>query len=64
MKGYARRCDNPDFYFQQNQNPRDTVPSFQRYGDPYANPNRNTFDFRDTGYIKRSIEYDPVTKQY
>ncbi|TMI74209.1 MAG: cell surface protein SprA [Bacteroidetes bacterium] len=64
MKGYARRCDNPDFYFQQNQNPRDTVPSFQRYGDPYANPNRNTFDFRDTGYIKRSIEYDPATKQY
>jgi cell surface protein SprA len=35
-----------------------------RYGDPYSSPNRNTFDFRDTGFIKRTIEYDPKTKQY
>jgi cell surface protein SprA len=35
-----------------------------RYGDPYTYPNRNTFDFRDTGYLKRNIEYDPKTRQY
>ncbi len=35
-----------------------------RYGDPYSYPNRNTFDFRDTAYLKRTIEYDPKTKQY
>ena len=35
-----------------------------RYADPYSSPNRNTFDFRDTGFIKRTIEYDPKTKQY
>ncbi len=39
-------------------------PIYDRYGDPYSNPNRNTFDFRDTGFIKRTIEYDPKTKQY
>ena len=35
-----------------------------RRGDPYTYPNRNTFDFRDTAWLKRNIEYDPVTKQY
>jgi|CXWL01.1.fsa_nt_gi cell surface protein SprA len=39
-------------------------PLQDRYGDPYTYPNRNTFDFRDTGFIKRTIEYDPQTKQY
>jgi len=39
-------------------------PINDRRGDPYNYPSRNGFDFRDTGYIKRSIEYDPVTKQY
>jgi cell surface protein SprA len=39
-------------------------PLSDRRGDPYTYPNKNSFDFRDTGYIKRSIEYDPVTKQY
>lgn len=39
-------------------------PVTDRYGDPYSNPNRNTFDFRDTAFIKRTIEYDPKTKQY
>jgi len=44
---------------------RDTIlyPLQERYGDPYSN-RRNGFDFRDTGYIKRTIEYDPKTKQY
>ena len=39
-------------------------PIRDRYGDPYSNPSRNTFDFRDTAFIKRTIEYDPKTKQY
>jgi len=39
-------------------------PLRDRYGDPYSSPNRNTFDLRDTGFIKRTIEYVPKTKQY
>ncbi len=39
-------------------------PLIDRRGDPYSNPNRNSFDLRDTGFIKRTIEYDPRTKQY
>ncbi|MBK8952429.1 MAG: hypothetical protein IPM85_09230 [Chitinophagaceae bacterium] len=39
-------------------------PIRDRYGDPYSNPSRNGFDFRDTAFIKRTVEYDPKTKQY
>lgn len=39
-------------------------PLHDRYGDPYTYPNRNPFDLKDTAFIKRSIEYDPATKQY
>src|SRR5690349_12768661 len=39
-------------------------PIHDRYGDPYSSPNRNTFDLKDTAYNKRTIEYDPKTKQY
>ncbi len=35
-----------------------------RYGDPYTYPNRNPWLLQDTSFIKRNIEYDPVTKQY
>src|SRR6476620_11245941 len=41
-----------------------THPLQDRHGDPYTYPNRNSFDLKDTGFIKRTIEYDPVTKQY
>jgi cell surface protein SprA len=46
--------------------PADTIryPLSDRYGDPYTYPARNTFNFQDTNFIKRNIEYDPVTKQY
>ncbi|HEY5772335.1 MAG TPA: cell surface protein SprA, partial [Chitinophagaceae bacterium] len=46
--------------------PGDTIRPTQpdRYGDPYNYPNRNPFFLKDTGFIKRNIEYDPVTKQY
>ncbi|HWI91912.1 MAG TPA: cell surface protein SprA [Flavisolibacter sp.] len=47
------------------QNKDTTVRPLQdRYSDPYTYPNRSTFDLKDTGFIKRNIEYDPVTKQY
>ncbi len=39
-------------------------PLYDRYGDPYSNPSYNNFDLMDTSFIKRSIEYDPKTKQY
>lgn len=39
-------------------------PLQDRYGDPYTNRNNNYFDLSDTAFIKRRIEYDPVTKQY
>ncbi|HMU45751.1 MAG TPA: cell surface protein SprA [Chitinophagaceae bacterium] len=49
-----------------SQTPGDTTrfPLHDRYGDPYSNPNNNGFDLRDTGFIKRTIEYDPKTRQY
>ena len=39
-------------------------PLQDRRGDPYTYPNRNTFDLKDTSFVKRNVEYDPVTKQY
>ena len=49
------------FYF-----PADTIRPTDpyRYGDPYNYPNRNPFSLKDTAFVKRTIEYDPVTKQY
>jgi cell surface protein SprA len=44
----------------------DTVPYpiRDRRGDPYTYPGRNPFDLKDTGFVRRNIEYDPATKQY
>jgi cell surface protein SprA len=55
-----------DFQAGQQQPTPDTIryPLKDRYGDPYSNPNRNTFDLRDTAFIKRNVEYDPLTGQY
>ena len=39
-------------------------PISDRRGDPFTYPSNNPFDFSDSGYIKRDIEYDPVSKQY
>ncbi|HYM92527.1 MAG TPA: cell surface protein SprA, partial [Chitinophagaceae bacterium] len=39
-------------------------PLEDRRGDYYSYPNRNPFDFQDTSFIKRNVEYDPKTKQY
>lgn len=47
------------------QNKADTLHPLQdRHGDPYTYPNRNSFDFQDSNFVKRTIEYDPITKQY
>ncbi|MBL7748636.1 MAG: cell surface protein SprA, partial [Chitinophagaceae bacterium] len=56
---------NPDHTDKYDFTPdTNRYPLRDRYGDPYSSPNRNTFDLRDTGFIKRTIEYDPKTKQY
>lgn len=55
------------FHFNPGKNnATDTTrfPLYDRYGDPYTYPDYNTFNLRDTSFIKRTIEYDPKTKQY
>ncbi|WP_018613641.1 cell surface protein SprA [Segetibacter koreensis] len=39
-------------------------PITDRIGDPFTYNSNNPFDFSDTSYIKRDIQYDPKTKQY
>lgn len=39
-------------------------PIKDRRGDPYTYGNRHAFDLSDTSFIKRNIEYDPVSRQY
>lgn len=39
-------------------------PLQDRRGDPFTWKNRNPFDLKDTSYLKRTIQYDPQTKQY
>lgn len=51
-------------YFQQQPPDSLRFPIHDRYGDSYTYPNRNTMDFRDTSYLKKTIEYDPKTRQY
>ena len=52
-----------DFFQRADTTPKpDTsrYPISDRRGDPYTFPNRNSFDLKDTSYIKRNIVYDPV----
>lgn len=49
------------FFFVADTN-RYPVPD--RYGDPFSYPSRNPFGLKDTAFIRRTIEYDPETKQY
>jgi cell surface protein SprA len=60
-KGFYKPEINDRDRFKADTN---RYPLTDRRGDPYSYPNRNTFDLRDTSYIKRNIEYDPKTKQY
>ncbi|HZH67216.1 MAG TPA: cell surface protein SprA, partial [Flavisolibacter sp.] len=54
--------------YAQNPSPQNTdtakYPLTDRRGDPYSNPSRNPFNLSDTSFIKRTVEYDPKTKQY
>ncbi|MFC0771837.1 T9SS outer membrane translocon Sov/SprA [Terrimonas alba] len=61
----ARYFQNPVSNVQDTSR-KDTLryPLTDRYGDPYTNPNRNTFDLKDTAFIKRNVEYDPLTGEY
>ena len=54
----ARYFQNP-ISNTQDTSRKDTLryPLTDRYGDPYTNPNRNTFDLKDTAFIKRNVEY-------
>ena len=50
----------------QSAGSRDTTryPIQDRQGDPFTYRSNNPFDFSDTSYIKRDVEYDPATKRY
>jgi cell surface protein SprA len=39
-------------------------PIQDRRGDPFSSGRTNPFDIRDSAYVKRTVEYDPKTKQY
>ena len=39
-------------------------PLKDRRSDGIAEPNRNPFDLKDPANLKRTVEYDPVTRQY
>ena len=39
-------------------------PIKDRRSDPFNNYNNNPFDLKDTGYVKRSVDYDPKTGMY
>ncbi len=39
-------------------------PLRDRQGDPYSYRGPHSLDFRDTSFLKKTVEYDPVTKQY
>ncbi|HEV7622173.1 MAG TPA: cell surface protein SprA, partial [Flavisolibacter sp.] len=60
-------------YISYKANRADTVvnpvdsshyPLTDRPGDPFTYRNRNSFDLKDTAFVKRSIQFDPKTNQY
>ena len=57
---------SPYPWLDHTYSPGDTIrpTTTDRYGDPYTYPNRDPFYLKDTAFIKRNIEYDPITKQY
>jgi cell surface protein SprA len=61
LSAFANRAEAR--FFQQAPD-TSRYPIQDRRGDPLSNPNRNPFDLKDTGFVKRQIEYDPKTGQY
>jgi len=39
-------------------------PIADRRGDPFSSTSRNPFDLLDTSFLKKEVEYDPITKEY
>ena len=39
-------------------------PIKDRYADRYSYNGSNTFDLKDTAFLKQDIRYDPATKSY
>lgn len=39
-------------------------PISDRRGDKFSNNTNNSFDLKDTSFLRQTIEYDPKTKQY
>ena len=64
LQANAGYFPNPTYFNTRFVADTNRYPLSDRYGDPYSNPNRNSFDLRDTSFIKRNVEYDPKTKQY
>jgi cell surface protein SprA len=62
VKAQARHAGSANHFFFQDTTIR--FPVKDRRSDTYSNPARNSFDFRDTSFVKKNIEYDPKTKQY
>ncbi len=69
-RSHARFSDHHfSGYYQtppQDTTGRDTLrfPIYDRRADSYTSPNRNTFDLRDTAFIKKNVQYDPITGEY
>ncbi|MEJ7913548.1 MAG: cell surface protein SprA, partial [Chitinophagaceae bacterium] len=61
LQGFAR-----ERYFSPFSPTQDTAkyPISDRRTDRYTTPGRNPFELSDTAFVKRNIEYDPLTKQY
>ncbi|MDA3615838.1 cell surface protein SprA [Chitinophagaceae bacterium LY-5] len=57
---------NTIFAQQPNNSKTDSLkfPIKDRRSDPFNNYNNNPFDLKDTGYVKRTVDYDPKTGMY
>lgn len=56
----------PEFQQEDTTKKKDSLryPISDRYGDPYSYPQRNTFDLHDTAFVRRNVQYDPITGEY
>ena len=67
LSALSLQANATPFYQSQDTTPSSDTsryPIYDRYGDYFTNPNRNAFDLRDTAFVDRNIEYDPLTRQY
>lgn len=46
--------------------PQDTLryPLADRHSDPFSSRQPNSFDLRDTAFLRQQVEYDPTTRTY